>query len=132
MAGRRERGLPIFAGGSMIERNTWRWPGPEASPPPIIFQPIETESSSSVSSSMNDSKPNKYLSIVAHYESCLDRHGDSHLGVDWPKQCDAETRYQVMLEVIRPTDNGPIALLDFGCGASHLYEYIIRNNIENL
>jgi SAM-dependent methyltransferase len=66
-----------------------------------------------------------YFAIVSHYESCLDRHGDTHLGVDWPKEEDAATRYQVMLEVIKPGPrNRPVRLLDFGCGASHLYEYI--------
>jgi len=42
-----------------------------------------------------------YLSIVSHYESCLERHGDTHLGVDWRKKKDAETRHRVMLEVMR-------------------------------
>ena len=42
----------------------------------------------------------KYIEIVEHYESCLAMHGDSHLGVDWPKAQDAETRYRVMLELI--------------------------------
>ncbi len=70
------------------------------------------------------SEPN-YLSIVAHYEDCLAKHGDTHLGVDWPNREDALKRYRVMLEVIRPTAPAQkITLLDFGCGASHLYEYI--------
>src|SRR5205085_1407005 len=37
-----------------------------------------------------------YLSIVAHYEDCLARHGDTHLGVDWPNREDALKRYLVM------------------------------------
>ena len=44
----------------------------------------------------------KYLSIVSHYENCLAQSGDSHLGVDWPKKEDAETRYRIMLEIIKP------------------------------
>ncbi len=75
----------------------------------------------------------RYLSIVSHYEACLERHGDTHLGVDWPKKEDAETRYQVMLEVIRPEDRArTVRLLDFGCGASHLYEHIIEQGIQNI
>ena len=66
-----------------------------------------------------------YLEIVAHYEDCLKRHGDTHLGVDWPKPHDVETRYRVMLELLRPTDH-TVSLLDFGCGAGHLYESILR------
>lgn len=75
----------------------------------------------------------KYLSIVAHYEACLDEHGDSHLGLDWPKPEDAETRYRVMLDVVRPEDRErPVRLLDFGCGASHLYEHIVAQKIPNI
>ena len=44
-----------------------------------------------------------YLSIVAHYERCLEKHGDTYLGVDWPNREDADTRYEVMLEVINPS-----------------------------
>ncbi|MCB0723916.1 MAG: class I SAM-dependent methyltransferase [Ignavibacteriae bacterium] len=64
-----------------------------------------------------------YTLIIKHYEDCLEKFGDSHLGVDWPNEKDAETRYRVMVEVIR--DPGEkVSLLDFGCGAAHLYEYI--------
>jgi len=65
-----------------------------------------------------------YLQLVAHYEACLDRHGDSHLGVDWPNAEDARTRYRVMLDVIREPAALPVSLLDFGCGAGHLLEFI--------
>lgn len=68
-----------------------------------------------------------YRRIVAHYEACLDRHGDSHLGVDWPDAGDADTRYAVMLGVIREPPGTPVSLLDFGCGAGHLLDYIRRN-----
>ncbi len=74
-----------------------------------------------------------YLSIVSHYESCLERHGDTHLGVDWPKKEDADTRYKVMLEIIRREDEArTVRLLDFGCGASHLYEHIVRCGRRNI
>ena len=75
----------------------------------------------------------EYLGIVAHYESCLRRHGDTHLGVDWPRQRDAEISYGVMLDVIRPADrNASVQLLDFGCGASHLYEYILTRRMDRI
>jgi SAM-dependent methyltransferase len=67
-----------------------------------------------------------YRQIIAHYEDCLDRHGDSHLGVDWPNVRDAEIRYRVMLDVIARRD-APATLLDFGCGAGHLLEFIRRS-----
>jgi SAM-dependent methyltransferase len=78
-------------------------------------------------------KDKAYLSIVTHYESCLERHGDTHLGVDWPRKEDAETRYRVMLEIIRHQDPAQsVRLLDFGCGASHLYEYIMAHGIPGI
>lgn len=72
------------------------------------------------------SKP--YLEIVRHYEACLRQHGDTHKGVDWPNEADAQTRYQVMLDIMKDDTAESVTLLDFGCGASHLYEYILHNN----
>jgi SAM-dependent methyltransferase len=79
----------------------------------------------------------KYIEIVEHYESCLAMHGDSHLGVDWPKAQDAETRYRVMLELIPAPRHSlvkvpNVRLLDFGCGASHLYEHIVANGVAGI
>lgn len=71
----------------------------------------------------------KYMGIVSHLESCLERYGDNHLGVDWPNLKDATTRYKIMLEVIQQNTSCDITLLDFGCGASHLYEYVIQNKL---
>ena len=75
----------------------------------------------------------KYLGIVSHYESCLAIHGDTHLGVDWPKAQDVETRYRVMLDVItNQSAAAPVSLLDFGCGTAHLEEYILKMGIGNI
>src|SRR5262245_31472242 len=75
----------------------------------------------------------KYLSIVSHYEHCLDRYGDSHLGVDWPKAEDVPKRYRVMLDVIRiQSQEQKVSLLDFGCGASHLNEYIRGRQLDHI
>jgi SAM-dependent methyltransferase len=74
----------------------------------------------------------KYLSIVSHYETCLELHGDSHLGVDWPKADDVEKRHRVMIEVIRPDRRQTVSLLDFGCGAAHLNEYIIEHRLDHI
>ena len=63
-----------------------------------------------------------YREIVTHYENCLEQHGDSHRGVDWPNEADATTRYRVMLELIPPEEKG--SLLDFGCGTARLYQYM--------
>ena len=77
-------------------------------------------------------KSKKYLSIVAHYENCLAQYGDVHLGVDWPTKEDADTRYQIMLDIIKPHENRDVSLLDFGCGASHLYEQILKKNMRDI
>lgn len=68
-----------------------------------------------------------YASIVAHYEACLARHGDTHRGVDWPDAADAETRYRVMLDLLRRAPGERVELLDLGCGAAHLYEFMLRH-----
>jgi SAM-dependent methyltransferase len=74
----------------------------------------------------------KYIEIVEHYESCLARYGDSHLGVDWPKAQDAEKRYRVMLELIPSPRPSIVKLLDFGCGTSHLYEHILASSATGI
>ena len=75
----------------------------------------------------------RYRAIVEHYEACLERNGDTHLGVDWPKAEDVPIRHGVMLDVIRrPLQRAPVRLLDFGCGASHLYEYIRAQGITDI
>jgi SAM-dependent methyltransferase len=74
-----------------------------------------------------------YRRIVEHYEACLERHGDTHLGVDWPKAEDVDVRHRVMLDVIRSRPAGAtVSLLDFGCGASHLYEHLRREGRTDL
>jgi SAM-dependent methyltransferase len=76
----------------------------------------------------------KIQSIIEHYEACLEKHGDSHLGVDWPNANDAKTRYRIMLDVIkfRTNQNQDVSLLDFGCGTAHLYEYILEQKLNNI
>ncbi|MBC7501695.1 MAG: class I SAM-dependent methyltransferase [Herminiimonas sp.] len=79
--------------------------------------------------------PKIYQSIVDHYSRCLLQHGDSHLGVDWPNEADASTRYRVMLESVRTTreePEAPLTLLDFGCGASHLHDFIRARELDHI
>jgi SAM-dependent methyltransferase len=73
-----------------------------------------------------------YQAIFDHYEQCLAKHGDSHLGVGWPNQKDVDTRYRVMLELITSPPDVPVSLLDFGCGAAHLLEYLLRQGRTNI
>lgn len=72
-----------------------------------------------------------YKKIIEHYENCLKEHGDNYRGVDWPNYKDANTRYQVMLDIIKDKDD-EVTLLDFGCGTSHLFQFIEDKNVENI
>jgi len=55
------------------------------------------------------------------------------LGVGWTKKKEyADARYEVMLELIRPDRHCHVTLLDFGCGASHLYEHILQHKLGNI
>jgi SAM-dependent methyltransferase len=73
-----------------------------------------------------------YLRIVSYCESFLEKYGDNYLGVGWTKKQEyAEFRYRVMLEVVRDSRARNISLLDFGCGASHLYEYLLKHDLGN-
>jgi SAM-dependent methyltransferase len=74
-----------------------------------------------------------FASIVRFNEACLERHGDSFLGVGWTKtQEQTDRRYRVMLGLLAMSRGRPVTLLDFGCGASHLYEYIRREGREDI
>jgi len=73
----------------------------------------------------------KYLNIVSHYEACFEKYGDSPKGVDWPNADDAQIRHSIMLDVIK-NKNDNLTLLDFGCGLSHLYDYIKVQKYRNI
>jgi SAM-dependent methyltransferase len=73
-----------------------------------------------------------YRNIVRHYEACLERFGDTYRGVDWPNARDAATRYRVMLDVFQPLLRPYGSLLDFGCGAAHLYDYMKKQRVSGI
>lgn len=75
-----------------------------------------------------------YSKIIEHYENCLDKYGDNHLGVDWPKFDDVDKRYKIMLDLIRCNEENDdlVSLLDFGCGTAHLLEYMNKNKYERI
>ncbi len=63
--------------------------------------------------------------LAEAYERFFADHGDTFRGVGWTKsQADTDLRYEVMLGVIKPDAASPVALLDFGAGLAHLYEYL--------
>jgi len=82
---------------------------------------------------MKNNSREEYHSIIRHYESCFDTHGDTYLGVDWPNERDVLTRYQVMLDVIRRLPGGGnVSLLDFGCGTAALLGYIRQHQLQHI
>jgi len=76
----------------------------------------------------------RYKEIIEHYEKCLEKHGDNHLGVDWPKPEDVDTRYSVMLDILKfdQWPGGGVTLLDFGCGGAHLLDHIKRTGRKEI
>ena len=81
---------------------------------------------------ITDRERQQYRSLVRHYEACLEKHGDSHLGVDWPNAEDAKLRYRVMLDLIQRSGERPVTLLDFGCGTSGLLDYMREERVEGV
>lgn len=75
-----------------------------------------------------------YNNIISHYEECLKKYGDTHLGVDWPKIEDVDKRYEIMLDLIKfgKLNSNLITFLDFGCGTAHLLEFINKSQIKNI
>ena len=53
------------------------------------------------------------------------RHGDTHLGLGYPKEEGFDRRYHVYLDVIREAERRkPCSLLDVGCGTARLLDLI--------
>jgi SAM-dependent methyltransferase len=63
-----------------------------------------------------------YLKIAQHYNDCFKKHGDNHLGVDWPKLEDTLIRHEIMWEMLK--NKHKYSLLDFGCGLGHFYQFL--------
>jgi SAM-dependent methyltransferase len=64
-----------------------------------------------------------YHKIIEHYEKCLEKHGASAQGMDWPNEEALQTRFKVMLGVTNHTSL-PVSILDLGCGAGLLLDHI--------
>lgn len=62
----------------------------------------------------------EYQSIIKHYESCFEKHGDSHLGMDWPNTEDVFTRFQIMLDSVKEY-NEQVSILDFTCTPDRIF-----------
>ncbi len=64
---------------------------------------------------------NDYHAIKSYYENCLDEHGNSPLGVDWPDETSMFQRFQVMHDLVQ---HRPASVLDIGCGLGFYLDYL--------
>jgi len=75
----------------------------------------------------------RHAGIVSYAEAAFARYGDTYRGVGWTKsQEQTDGRYDVALDLIRAGDSREVTLLDFGCGASHLRDHMLRNGTEGI
>ncbi|MCO7226134.1 bifunctional 2-polyprenyl-6-hydroxyphenol methylase/3-demethylubiquinol 3-O-methyltransferase UbiG [Pleionea sp. CnH1-48] len=63
-----------------------------------------------------------YRVLAQHYEECLQRHGASAKGMDWPSEESLNVRFQVMADLLQYFKPG--SLLDVGCGAGLFYDFV--------
>lgn len=70
-----------------------------------------------------------YLKIKDHYESCLEKHGNSIKSLDYPDEAENLIRYEVMLDLYQgDLWAGESRLwLDFGCGFGD-FSKVLDNN----
>jgi SAM-dependent methyltransferase len=67
--------------------------------------------------------------IQTHYERCLQAHGATPKGVDWPNGQDLEARFATQLDALSdfPSGTKPV-VLDLGCGIGLLLDYLQATN----
>ena len=68
--------------------------------------------------------------IAFYFEKLLEKHGDSHLSLDWNSKPSQDIRYAVFLELIGYTNKTKdFSILDIGCGLGHFYDYLKKNGL---
>lgn len=75
----------------------------------------------------------QYLKLAEHYLRCLKKNGDSAKGMDWQNEESSIVRHQVMYELYKDKVkhfDKKIKILDFGCGTSHFYDYLLKSGLE--
>lgn len=70
----------------------------------------------------------KYKTLQLHYESCLENFGPTANGMDWPNLSDLKKRFKVLTSIADHDSTGS-SLLDLGCGAGLLIDYLRENQI---
>lgn len=69
--------------------------------------------------------------LLQHYARALQDHGDTPRGAFWPNQADLRVRFDVMLDVIKPTA-APVVLCDLGCGTGELLGHLRERGLRNI
>ena len=76
-----------------------------------------------------------YLEVANHYANCFKTYGDTHLGLDWPNKGQNVLRFKIFTELLKESlikKEKKSSILDFACGTSHYYEYLIEDKSANL
>ncbi|HKO90489.1 MAG TPA: class I SAM-dependent methyltransferase, partial [Polyangiaceae bacterium] len=60
--------------------------------------------------------------IKAHYQKLFSEHGAGHQAVQWSSRETQHERFQVLSELVRPTDR----IIDLGCGLGELLTWLRR------
>ena len=70
-----------------------------------------------------------YLKIANYYNNAFNEYGDTPEGLAWDNQSNLDTRYKVMYELIKNSNQEiPNTLLDFGCGYGGFYQWLKEHN----
>src|SRR5512140_2897105 len=76
--------------------------------------------------------PREYMTIVRQNEANLSQYGDTYKGTGRFKVEQALNSYQTMLELVRLKPGEDVTLLDFGCGLSQFYQYMLDANVTGV
>lgn len=72
-----------------------------------------------------------YEVIKSYYAETFRQYGPTPKGLAWQNQESMDTRFQVMLDLIKDKDKKS-SLLDFGCGTAGLLDFLNKKNIKNI
>jgi SAM-dependent methyltransferase len=68
--------------------------------------------------------------IAEYFEVLLEKHGDSHLALEWKSKDSQQVRFAVLLEILYFAEKKEnISILDVGSGIGHLYDFLKETNI---
>ncbi|QNL20593.1 class I SAM-dependent methyltransferase [Hyphobacterium sp. CCMP332] len=70
-----------------------------------------------------------YKTLKEHYEKKLKEHGPTARGMDWPNPEDLDSRFKVLTSIIAEKN---VTLLDLGCGAGLLIDFMKRNQLDDI